>query len=219
MADEVFFDLNGKFLYLDSYLVDFDIPIFYICKDDEYEKYAVMCVNSHEDEYIICKVTNIDIKAMLENRMTLREFIVMSEEKWHSIYDSAKDDDNIETISAIQEQHLPKKGEFLNLYNKRVADYLRMIDFEIKTNDIDMQLQKVFQKYQFIETKKMMLINKSNIRLQHVLNIADYNMKFITESLSVSMYSKEASLSMKKHNVYIQKNYNRIPVKKISLTY
>ena len=85
MNKKIFFDLNGKYLYLDHYLVDFDIPIFYICKDDLNNKYAVNCVDSHNGEYIICKTNNLNIKAMLENQLSLRDFMLDSDEKWHLI--------------------------------------------------------------------------------------------------------------------------------------
>lgn len=154
MDDKVFFVINGKPLYLDSYLVDFDIPIFYICRDDESAKYAVMCINSHADEYIIAKTSNERIKKMLENNLTLYDFMAEAAKKWHTIYDEDSDDDKIKVLESIDDAYLPQKGEFLNIYNKRISDYLQRINLEIRLNDLELQVQDAFQKYNFVSIIK-----------------------------------------------------------------
>lgn len=219
MKDAIFFDLNGKYLYLDNYLVDYDIPIFYICKDSCNTKYAVMCIDSHNDEYIISKTCNKNIKAMLENQLTLRDFMLDSAEKWHTIYDSNLERDVSTLISDIEDSKLPKKEVFLDLYNKRVMDYLRIIEKEIQSEDVELQVQAFFKKCQFYESKTMEieyynLISDRNVNV--IMTLSDYFFECLSDFLHFFKLSA-SKIRNKKNNVSEQ--FDETSYGKLSFVY
>lgn len=219
MNDTVFFDLNGKYLFLDSYLVDFDIPIFYICKDICNYKYAVMCIDSHNDEYIISKTCNKNIKAMLENQLTLRDFMLDSVEKWHTIYDSNMECDVSNLVSDIEDSKLPEKGVFLELYNKRVMDYLKVIENEIQSEDIELQVQMFFKKYQFYETKtieieNLNLISDKNISV--IMKLSDYFSEYLSDFLH---FFKISASKFKNKKNKVSEQFDETSYGKLSFVY
>lgn len=217
MNRKIFFDLNGKYLYLDHYLVDFDIPIFYICKDDWNNKYAVSCIDSHKDEYIISKTNNSNIKAMLENQLSLRKFMLDSDEKWHTFYDINQDCDVVTNILDIKEEQLPKKDEYLDLYNKRVMDYLKILDEEIKADDIEFQMQEFFKKCQFYESQVVDL-NYYNLISENEFSVksTNYLFKYITDFLQVFIKTIQ---KIKKQSAGNPDSFDEISYGKISFEY
>ena len=217
MNKKIFFDLNGKYLYLDNYLVDFDIPIFYICKDDWNNKYAVNCIDSHADEYIISKTNNINIKAMLENRLSLREFMLDSDEKWHLVYDINQDNDIVTNILDIKDEQLPKKDEYLDLYNKRVMEYLKIIDEEIRNEDIEFHVQEFFKKCQFYESQVVDLKYYNLIsENESSFKSTNYILKYITDFLQLFIYTIQ---NLKKQSVGNPDSFDEISYGKISFEY
>ena len=217
MDDEVFFEINGRNLYLDSYLVDFDIPIFYICKDDEYEKYAIMCINSHTDEYIVVKTSNKEIKAMLENKLSLYDFMSTPKLKWHITYDKSSRSDNVEFLKSIDKTCLPKKNEFLELYNKRITKYLERINQEILTNDLELEIERLFKKYNFEETVKKEIYVSVAQSFSVVSSLEGYYSCFISNGIDIFNYTKNAFVDMKRTCVRIPE-YTPCQVKLFELT-
>lgn len=173
MKHDVFFYINNKELYLDSYLVDFDIPIFYICKDDENSKYAVMCIDSIKEKYVIGLTTNKDIKAMLLNSLDLCSFINNTSKKWYVICNKEKKSDEVITVQKLNKSDLPKKNAFLELHNKRVIDYVKKIDSEIEEQKED----KIFEGCQEVIYKKFPLnyCNETSSSKSDFNYISDYN--------------------------------------------
>ena len=71
MHNTVCFEIDGKALVLDKELITFTIPIFFICYDNDNQKYAVLCTDSEQLNYIVGKVDTNSILAMLNNTLSL----------------------------------------------------------------------------------------------------------------------------------------------------
>lgn len=129
--NDVCFILEKKNLYVDEYLVDFEIPIFFICKDDENYKYAVECIDSHELIYVIAQVKINDILDMLKNKVSLCDFIKNGSKFWKVKSGDVVENDIIESISDLDSNMLPKQNTFLDLKNKKIENYIKKLELEL----------------------------------------------------------------------------------------
>ena len=127
---EVCFEIEGKCLFLDEVLVEFNIPIFFICQDDDSQKYAVLCVDSDELVYIIGKVDIKDILLMLSSETTLRAFFQAITEKWRVYTGEEYCGDEVNRISAFREDELPTEGAYFELSNSKIERYIKKLNEE-----------------------------------------------------------------------------------------
>lgn len=178
MNEQICFKINGMSLYVDEYLVDFDIPIFYICKNDIGEKFSVVCVNSHSMEYLVSATTNDDILKMLKSEMLLRDFVLKAKKNWYIKSGDSIEEDQVEQISTIPEEFLPKSGEFLDLPNARIQAYQKKIEQEIASLP---KFSELFDSYY------------TDISTQTFVSFIDY--KQVLQNIVISF--KRSSLSKK----------------------
>ena len=115
MINEVCFKIDSKNLYIDEYLVELNIPIFFICKDDANKKYAVMCENTSTLEYLICSVSINSLIKMLKNELTLYDFIKQSTFKWIIKSGETFESDIIELVTNLPDDYydLEKLAEIM----------------------------------------------------------------------------------------------------------
>lgn len=99
MSKEVLcFKIEGKELYLEQILVDFnDVAIFFLCKN-EVQYYIALCADYHESTYIVAKVTIEDIYKLLHSELTMRDFILKQKEYYQVYSGFTIDRDKIENI-------------------------------------------------------------------------------------------------------------------------
>lgn len=170
MNNEVCFVINSKKLYVDEYLVEFNIPIFFICKDDDNNRYAVICENTSELEYLICRVPLNSLYKMLKNELSLYDFIYQSIEKWILKSGDTLESDLVETVQELQFDYYPKKNEYLDLNSDKICNYIKRIENELDHNS---QYEKSSEENYSIELSRMFLetiasfttvVNESNNR-------------------------------------------------------
>lgn len=137
MNNDVCFIINSKNLYVDEYLVEFNIPIFFICKDDNNNRYAVICENTSELEYLICQVSINSLYKMLKNELSLYDFIYKSIEKWILKSGDTLESDLVETVQELQFDYYPKKNEYLDLNSDKICNYIKRIENELDYNSQD----------------------------------------------------------------------------------
>lgn len=137
MNNEVCFVINSKKLYVDEYLVEFNIPIFFICKDDSNNRYAVICENTSELEYLICHVSINSLYKMLKNELSLYDFIYKSIEKWILKSGDTLEADIVEAVQDLRFDYYPKKNEYLDLNNDKICNYIKRIENELVEQPIE----------------------------------------------------------------------------------
>ena len=82
MNKELCFVIEKKKLYLEKILVEYnDIPIFYLCRNDD-EYYLVLCSNIDEEKYIIVKPARMEVLDMLNGKLSMRDIILRQESFW-----------------------------------------------------------------------------------------------------------------------------------------
>jgi hypothetical protein len=130
MSKEVLcFKIEGKELYLEQILVDFnDVAIFFLCKN-EVQYYIALCADYHESTYIVAKVTIEDIYKLLHSELTMRDFILKQKEYYQVYSGFTIDRDKIEKhkMEDIDESVLPE-NEYFKVLTERIEGYVRMID-------------------------------------------------------------------------------------------
>lgn len=134
MHNTICFEINGKSLMLDKALITFTIPIFFICCDDDNQKYAVLCTDSDQLNYIVGKIDTKSILDMLNNTLSLRDFFLAATEKWRIL---ARDDytlDIIEKIETLHDDELPKTDTYFEFSNIKIEEYKKQLECEIENN-------------------------------------------------------------------------------------
>lgn len=130
MSKEVLcFKIEGKELYLEQILVDFnDVAIFFLCKN-EVQYYIALCADYHESTYIVAKVTIEDIYKLLHSELTMRDFILKQKEYYQVYSGFTIDRDKIEKhkMEDIDESVLPE-NEYFKVLTERIEGYVRKID-------------------------------------------------------------------------------------------
>lgn len=130
MSKEVLcFKIEGKELYLEQILVDFnDVVIFFLCKN-EVQYYIALCADYHESTYIVAKVTIEDIYKLLHSELTMRDFILKQKEYYQVYSGFTIDRDKIEKhkMEDIDESVLPE-NEYFKVLTERIEGYVRKID-------------------------------------------------------------------------------------------
>lgn len=124
---EVCFEIEGKRLYVDEELVEFDIPIFFICKDEKNDKYAVLCIDSKKQVYIIVKSDIGSVLQMLASQITLRDFFLNTCERWKVRAGDEYWLDDVEKIEIFQEDELPVAGTHFELENTKIKEYVKKL--------------------------------------------------------------------------------------------
>ena len=163
MINEVCFKIDSKNLYIDEYLVELNIPIFFICKDDANKKYAVMCENTSTLEYLICSVSINSLIKMLKNELTLYDFIKQSTFKWIIKSGETFESDIIELVTNLPDDYYPKKNEYLALENEKICNYIKRIEKESQS-EIAYEIYSFELSKMFLETiaKFPTVVNESN---------------------------------------------------------
>ena len=145
MDKEICFRIDSKNLYIDEYLVELNLPIFFICKDDNNLKYAVMCINTKTLTYVLCRVTIQSILKMLKNNLSLYDFFISSDEKWYLTSGNTIEDDKCEKFQKLPENLLPQKNTFLDLHNHKIQTYIERLQNESTIYEINYEITMIIE--------------------------------------------------------------------------
>ena len=145
MDKEICFRIDSKNLYIDEYLVELNLPIFFICKDDNNLKYAVMCINTTNLTYVVCKVTIQSILKMLKNDLSLYDFFISSDEKWYLTSGDTLEDDKCNTLEKLTDNLLPQKNTFLDLHNHKIQTYIERLQNESPSYEITYKITTIIE--------------------------------------------------------------------------
>lgn len=131
MMSDISFVINGAELYTEKVLVEFEIPLLFICKDKSNKRYVVLCVNSEEERYLVVQSRVSDIVDMIQNTITMKELFLkaMNGTAWMIVAGESYEDDFVKTLSIqdIQDVDLPAEGAFYEVYNADIHDYVDIL--------------------------------------------------------------------------------------------
>lgn len=136
------FNIDGNDLYLDKSLIRFnEIPIFFLCRDNNDVIYAVQCIDTEELNYYVVQVDKKNILGLLDNTLTIHDFMTSSMKKWEVQSGENISDDIVKPISQLNEEDLVEKNVYLSLDNTEISNYKdkiqeeRLYEMTISSND------------------------------------------------------------------------------------
>lgn len=187
MDRERCFQIEGKDLFLEKVLVDFEkIPIFYLCRDEQ-EYYVVLCIDIEALEYIIIKPKLMEILDVLNGKIQMREIFENQKNYWQVFSGESIEEDEVffHKIEELDKAVLPYENAY----------------FEVLTNDIqnyiDYLMEKIFDKNAF----KIIASNAKNDfneleGLDFIFNggFTEYKMELSSERIKMQISS---SVSLK----------------------
>lgn len=137
MSNIKFFDIDGKALFLDKTLIDFNmLPVFFVCKDKNDSYYICLCIDFDEFYYIVVESSIDEIYRMLDGKITMRD-VFLSKDYFYSIqsyndldYNEVKKMD----ISFIDKDELPYEGEYYEILSPSDKEYKEKIRKRLLTS-------------------------------------------------------------------------------------
>lgn len=132
MSNYSFF-INNKQLISEKILVYLDLPLMFVCHDDEDNKYLALCTDSDELTYILVQTSVEKIKDLLEQKIPMDKIFIGSEKKWR--IKTQEKEDIVNVANSFENSELPEKDAFFILCdesNKKYLQKLYEIDFSSK---------------------------------------------------------------------------------------
>jgi len=122
--------ISGKYLFLEQVLVYFDLPLFFICKDMAENRFAVLCYDDEDLDYIVAEVSLKDIVKMLQNEIPMDVLFTSARQKWQ--YQAGVDVETtfVNPVRSFENEQLPTKGSFFGVLNAEVSGYLQRLKAE-----------------------------------------------------------------------------------------
>lgn len=130
MSNIKYFDIDGKALFLDKTLIDFNmLPVFFVCKDDNDSYYICLCTDFDEFYYIVVESSIDEIYKMLDGKITLRD-VFLKKDYFYNIQ-SYNDLEHNEVkkmdIACIDKDELPYEGEYYEILSQSDQEYKEKI--------------------------------------------------------------------------------------------
>ncbi len=122
MDKEVCFLIDDNTLFLDHVLVAFnDIPIFFVCCDNNEKQYLVLCIDIDALEYIIVECSLWSMHQMLSGEIEMRTPFVSSKQYWNVKTGDSIEQDDVQCLNgeSMDSNVLPYTNAF---YEAKSAD-------------------------------------------------------------------------------------------------
>lgn len=136
MNNKVYFHINGEDLFLDFMLEEYDfIPVFYICRNAQYERYAVWATDIDSESYAIVPTSVQRLDDMLSGVLGIREFFLSQRCFWNvrCVGEDFKEDLVQQlSISEFPLQTLPKADLNYKMFDKAHKEYAEKIHLELQ---------------------------------------------------------------------------------------
>lgn len=138
MEKELCFKINSQELFLDQVLVEYNnIPVYYICKNDNEAYYIVLCTDIDEEKYVIVNIQIEDIINLLKQRLTMRDIILEKKTYWDIVAKENIDEDVCKQydINNIDIEDMPSKESYFLITSQQHKKYLNELESIIQSND------------------------------------------------------------------------------------
>lgn len=145
--NKVYFKIDNHALYMDYMLEEYDyVPILYVCKDEEQERYLVLATDFERESYLISKITLVDLNNMLLGKLDMRSAFLNQPKFWSVQCNGTEYQNDIVNeyeTSLYPVEYLPAKDEFYVLYDEEHKEYQRRIAKELKDTIDKIAVKKV----------------------------------------------------------------------------
>lgn len=209
MEKNLCFVLDGKNVYMEKCLIEDEIPIFFICVNDESEYYLVLCTDIDTTEYIVVSVSESQLHSMLFGSLTMREIFMEQDFYWDVISEDGTIECDIvqkKSIGEIAEEDLPNEGAYFTLFCEDLREYADKIREDIQRKWFDSSPEFTYDILKSTESESDTFIqNATPISISickrsiSIIDIIEYEMDFCTSHKIV--YGKERRDSEKMTSV------------------
>lgn len=120
------FYIDGRYLYLEQTLVEYNgIPIYFLCRDDE-QYYTVLCTDIDELKYVIVETTIGDVYGLLHGRIPMRNVILKANHYWQVVSEEDMLQDDVRCLSMDKLDHslLPEAGACFEVLSADVRAFV-----------------------------------------------------------------------------------------------
>ncbi len=116
-------------LAVEQVLVSFDVPILFVCENQNGKRFLTLCIDDEEGRYVIAEVLTSNLIGMLNNDITM-EYVfrqAVNHILYVTEYDFDKEKFNIESEDSlsVSKEILPKEGMYFELNNEKIRQYCR----------------------------------------------------------------------------------------------
>lgn len=165
MNKELCFCFQDRNLYLEQVLVDYmDIPIFFLCKDEDDRYYVVLCTDIEELDYIVVHAATTDIYKLLHGKIPMRNIFFRKEEFWKVISGEEAALDSVIKCSADQldTSVLPEERACFDILTEEMSEYVRRFDKEFLEEKFFIKSEKTAIVANSRETDRWMISDLAN---------------------------------------------------------
>lgn len=132
MNKELCFDIENKKLYLEQVLVDYmDIPIFFLCSAEN-QYYIALCTDIDELNYVVTKLSLMDVYNLLHGKIPMRDVILKQNEYWDIVSDNEISSDIVtkKSINVLDSTLLPEENACFKILTKKMQQFVNIFDRE-----------------------------------------------------------------------------------------
>lgn len=133
MKGTVFFVIESKELILDQVLVEYnEAPIFFVCKDEN-SYYIASCIDLKKEKYFVTTVELSSLAKMLHGQISMRKFLLQSEEYWDVIVGEDISQDMVvkKRTTDVCLDDLPYENAYFTVATKEIEHYVEKIDAQL----------------------------------------------------------------------------------------
>lgn len=127
---ELCFKIEGKNLYLDQVLVEYKgVPIFFLCSEEN-QYYIVLCTDVEKLNYIVERVSMLDIYHLLHGEISMRYIILKQAEYWDIRSNEKVDSDEItkKSIKTLSTTLLPEENARFKILTREMQLFVEHFD-------------------------------------------------------------------------------------------
>lgn len=189
MKEDIFFVIDGKELFLDKVLVEYnEAPIFFVCRNEK-NYFISSCTDIEKECYIVVKVSLSNLSKMLHGKMTMRGLILLANKFWDIRVgeDETKDIIVENNISAISLDSLPYEGAYLKIATPDLENYVEKIDFVLYGEGI--WENKTSEMFEYAEMDILDFMEQYKVHMQYNY---EYVIKNINKICLNNNYCREA---------------------------
>lgn len=114
MNNEVIFNIGDKKLYNEIILINVDIPLLFVCIDDEENRFLVLCSDEENGEYLISQLSDNVLLEMLNQEKSMRNTL-LSGKKFYKVISEIDGADKVieQTFDEFNKELYSDDGCFL----------------------------------------------------------------------------------------------------------
>lgn len=174
---QISFLIGNKKIYSEICLLNIEIPILFICEDDDNQRYLVLCIDEDEYIYIISKIKISDLIDLLSGTLSLRNAFLKNETQKVITSIKGYQYDRYEFFSKKEIKSLYDDDcDYYEILEPKIEEYLKELKEEYHScNNVKYTINKKINNYElqyfYNQEKLCKFFENSNIPIQCKLSI------------------------------------------------